>query len=83
MAAAIKDARTTAGADVGEIMQHVVPIFYEVQGHIMEPLGFTPDDEGFAAFGDALKSHESDETFNEYSKKMKAIMKVRRRNGAT
>jgi hypothetical protein len=24
----------------------VVPIFYEVQGHVMEPLGFTADDDG-------------------------------------
>ena len=41
----------------------------------MEPLGFVPDDEGFAAFGDALKQHEVDPTFNELSKEMKKIMK--------
>jgi hypothetical protein len=41
----------------------------------MEPLGFTPDDEGFASFADQLKQHEGDADFLELSKKLKKIMK--------
>jgi len=57
------------------IMANVVPIFFEVQGHVMEPLGFVGDDEGFAQFADELKKHEVDPEFNELSKQLKKIMK--------
>lgn len=72
---AIKDARRESGADVGMIMENVVPIIYEVQGHIMEPLGFVPDDDGFASFAEQLTKHESNDEFLQLSKQLKSIMK--------
>lgn len=71
----IQAAREAAGSDIGAIMEEVVPIFFEAQGHCMEPLGFVPDDEGFALFADQLKSHEGDAEFAVLSKQLKKLMK--------
>ena len=75
IAGAIAEARQEAAGNMGEIMAKVVPIFFEVQGHVMEPLGFVADDEGFAQFADELKKHESDDEFLDLSKQLKKIMK--------
>lgn len=41
----------------------------------MEPLGFTPDDDGFEAFAGELTKHESNADFMALSKQLKKIMK--------
>jgi hypothetical protein len=71
---ALSEARASAGNDIGLIMEKVVPIFYEVQGHVMQPLGFFIDDEGFAAFAVELQKHEADPDFLALSSSLKAIM---------
>lgn len=72
----IEFARQEAGGDVGKIIQKVVVIFYEINGHVMAPFGFEADDDGFAAFAEQLKKHESDPLFFESSQRLKTIMKA-------
>lgn len=71
----INDTKEKAQGDMSIIMSEIVPLFYEVQGHVMEPYGFEPDDDGFADFSEALQSHETDENFKALSDEFKAIIK--------
>ena len=41
-------------------------MFFEIQGKVMMEFGYTPDDNGFAAFGESLQKNEgSDEEYDE------------------
>jgi len=71
----IAEAREEAGGDVGEILMKVVPIFFEIQGHVMMDLGFEADDDGFKAFAEELQRHESeDPDMVTMKERLKAIM---------
>ena len=56
-------------------MANVVPLIFEIQGHVMEEYGFEGDDEGFAAFAAELKKWEDDESFGRLSLELKTVMK--------
>jgi len=72
---AFDDARTDAGSDGNKLMELVLPLLFEIQGRILETLGFIPNDDGFAAFADQLKRHEGDASFDVLSLQLKARMK--------
>jgi len=72
----IDDARKAAGGTVEGIFVQVIPLIYEVQGHVMEKYGFEPDDDGFTAFAKALTAHESgNAAIAEKAKAFKALMR--------
>ena len=50
---------------MNNIVVEVVPMFFEIQGKVMMEYGYAPDDEGFGAFGESLKTNEgSDEEYD-------------------
>ncbi len=73
----IAAAREEADGDFQLVMQYVVPIFAEVQGHVMQRYGFVPNDDGFEAFANALKANEAsgDAEFIALGAKLKALIK--------
>lgn len=71
----VNAARDAAGDDPEKMVIEIIPMFFEIQGHVMKPFGFVPTDDGFADFSEALKAHEVDQEFNELSQKYKAFIK--------
>jgi len=76
VATAIKQAQEQAGGELGAIMELVIPIFAEMQGHAMTKFGFTPNDDGFEAFARCLRAHESDADFKLLSDQLKTVQKA-------
>ena len=71
----IRGAREEADGELDLIMEYVVPIFFEVQGHVMARFGFVPNDEGFEAFAKCLQAHEADATFKPLSDELKKLQR--------
>lgn len=85
--AKISEARATAGGVMEQVLLEVVPLMFEVQGHIMQKYGFTPGDDnggpdGFADFAAALQQHEGNSDFAVLSLKLKALSKNACASGA-
>jgi len=57
------------------IMVNVIPLIFEIQGHVMTKYGFPPNDQGFADFARALSAHENNMEFAVMANQLKTIMK--------
>ncbi len=64
-----------SASDASSFLSLVLPVLFEVQGHVMSEFGFSASDEGFEAFGQQLERHEIDEKFKQKSDQLKALMK--------
>jgi len=71
----LKEAQKYAAGDLGMIMQTVLPLLFEIQGHVMEKYGFQPSDEGFTDFARCLSTHETNLEFAVLANEFKTIMK--------
>lgn len=71
----IEAARELAEGDPEKIVVEIIPMFYEIQGHVMTPFGFEANDDGFASFSAALKAHELDQGYNDLANQYKAFIK--------
>lgn len=60
--------------NVGTIMEVVIPLFFEIQGTVMQQYGFEPSNEGFAAFAAALAACEDNAEVKKLSDELKTVM---------
>jgi len=70
----LANAQAEAAGKLDRIMELVVPLLFEIQGHVMTRYGFIPNDDGFDAWSQALKQHENNIDFKTLSDRLKAHM---------
>jgi len=74
-------AKAHADGELDLVMLNVVPLLFEIQGHVMSSYGFEADDAGFAAFAAALQRLESNADFAKKAAELKQITKFYTKTG--
>lgn len=80
IATRLAKAQAEAKGDLDEIFVKIMPLIFEIQGHVMAQYNIDGDDDGFAHFAEQLTKHEKPETeanleFRQLSTDFKARMK--------
>jgi hypothetical protein len=73
----LTNAANEANGNLDNILTLVIPMIYEIQGHVIENYGYPPDDNGFASFASDMNYWENqDEQLKADAQTFKQLLKV-------